>query len=120
MAVLMGYFITLSLLLLTGWLYFYISTREQSLRKKWELVSEGEYIKVVHKNTNLAVESGIRRKKTVISSLVFSTIFFKDGRTAIVMNVSEFPPSGAYIKIYKNPLPEFKIETVAIPPSGCI
>lgn len=104
-----------------GLILYYVLSREKRLRKQWTLIAEGEYQKAIHRRTNLVIESGFTRKhKNHLSSLMFSTIFFTDGRTVVVMNIDKFPAPGTYIKIYKNPLPEFKIEIDEMPNSACL
>ena len=107
-------------IVLVSSLYRYISTREERLRKRWELIAEGEYMKVINKAGRFNIYLGIAGQRSGPLPAVVSTIFFSNGRTVKVTGINQFPPVGTYIKVYKNPLPEFKIETENIPPSGCL
>lgn len=98
-------------------MYFYIATREERLRKHWKLIAEGEYAKVINKSGTFNIDLGIAGQRSGPLQVIVSTIFFSDGRTVKVMGISKFPPVGTYINVYKNPLPEFKIEIQAHFPS---
>lgn len=117
---LLGYFISMTPIGAVILLYFYISTREKRLRNRWKLIAEGEYIKVTNKAGTFNIDLGIAGQRSGPLPIIVSTIFFSDGRTVRVMGINQFPPVGTYIKVYKNPLPEFKIETENIPPSSCL
>ena len=101
-------------------LYFYLSAREERLKKQWKLIAEGEYIKVTNKAGTFNIDLGIAGQRSGPLPVVVSTIFFSDDRTVKVAGINQFPPVGTYIRVYKNPLPEFKIEIENIPPSNCL
>lgn len=101
-------------------LVYYLINREKILRRRKIFVAKGVFVQVIHKGASFSISSGFWGKDLITIPMLFSTIFFDDGRTAVVYNVTEFPPLGSYIEIYRNRLPEFWIEVQDIPPSSCI
>ncbi len=117
---LLGYLISMTPIGAVILLYFYLSAREERLKKRWRLIAEGEYIKVTDKAGTFNIDLGIAGQRSGPLPIVVSTIFFSDGRTVKVAGINQFPPVGTYIKVYKNPLPEFKIELENMPHSSCL
>lgn len=117
---LLVYLIPLIPIILVSSLYRYISTREQRLKNQWRLIAEGEYAGVIDKAGTFNIDLGIMGQGSGPLPVVVSTIFFSDGRTIKITGLNQLPPVGTYIKVYKNPLPEFKIEVEDMPPSSCL
>lgn len=94
------------------YIFSYLFTREKRLRKRWRLIAEGEVVKVVDRTSKVIIYLGIAGQRSSPLSMTISTIFFKDDTTVKVMGMKNLPPPGTYIKVFKNPLPEFKIEII--------
>ena len=77
-------------------------------------------MKVINKAGRFNIYLGIAGQRSGPLPAVVSTIFFNDDRTVKVMGISNLPPVGTYIKVYKNPLPEFKVEVGGMPHSSCL
>jgi len=92
------YFLLLAvIMILTG---YFVIVKPNRLKREWKLVAEGKFKRAIS-----------RRFTTNIKTATVSKVFLENGGTVLVADVFHFPPTGTYIKIYKNSLGEFKIET---------
>ena len=83
---------------------YFVVAKPNKLRREWKLIAEGELKRVVS-----------RKFTTNIKATNISKVFLENGWTVLVADIYHFPPAGTHIKIYKNSLGEFKIETADLP-----
>lgn len=115
------YITLLIFLLLIVFLYFYVFVIAERRRNRFELKAWGEIDRVIsiRGKTKVHLMTMTGRGYLLLYTTI-STIFFKDGTSVKVLGINNFPPPGTHIKVYKNKIPEFRIEIDPMPPSSCL
>ena len=114
------YMPTILLILTIGLMsgYIFISERRQKI---FELKAWGCIKKVIivrgSFTVNLMTMTG---RGNLLLNTTMATIFFADDTNIKVIGITHFPPQGTYVKVYKNRVPEFRIEIDPMPPSSCL